>query len=485
MSLTTIWTPYTTSAFSYLSTSTSTDYRGANPVTNNNVVTISGTTTIGAPYTTSTISGSTASSSSSPLFSSSSSSTSSAFGTTSSNSGSNTALTDTPTSTSNSSTTAQTASATTSAATRSAKSKGVPTGTVVGVGFGTAIAGAFLALLVAWISLRRSRRSRRAGENSWVGEPDHLGKFGGRKDSSIGKGVSSIIALEDIPLNPADDSQIRKSMQGLHELIYQHVENHYSSWSFQGRREDLARELARGEWNDQTDPSAQTIASLLINPGTRRAAIRHIITWVILQHVDLKSDPETSLLPAHIVASGQAMLKVKRTPGEQEGKSTLFPLYIRCYKSLRWFILAFSNAFTKWRHLTASLLSPLPSRPDSVESNSNLRPAVDRNVKLLNGILQPFIKSGTEAQVAQSDNLASIVLEAAHFGLLLFSQPVLWIFGWDGKVLNQSGRDDRRSGAGNGSANKMLVVFPSVGKVIKKDGSENLRVVVDAVLERV
>jgi hypothetical protein len=208
-----------------------------------------------------------------------------------------------------------------------ATSKSVPTGTVVGVGIGTALAGAFLALLGSWLFLRRSRRPRRGGGNSSLSDGDHVGKFGGAKNT-IGNGVStSIVALDDIPFDPADDSQIRKSMQDLYELIHQHAENHYSARSFEGRREDLRRELAKGGWNDMTEPSAQTLASLLVNPVTRRVAIRHIIAWVVLQHIDLKSRPEMSLLPAHIVASGQALLKIKRTPGEQEGKKRPLHMY--------------------------------------------------------------------------------------------------------------------------------------------------------------
>jgi hypothetical protein len=49
-------------------------------------------------------------------------------------------------------------------------------------------------------------------------------------------------------------------------------------------------------------------------------------------------------------------------------------------------------------------------------------------MELLNGILRPFIKSGKEAQLAQSENLASIIFEGAHFGYLLFSQPAIWVF---------------------------------------------------------
>ena len=57
-------------------------------------------------------------------------------------------------------------------------------------------------------------------------------------------------------------------------------------------------------------------------------------------------------------------------------------------------------------------------------------------MELLNGILRLFIKSGKEAQLAQSENLASIIFEGSHFGYLLFSQPAIWVFRWDRKNLS-------------------------------------------------
>ncbi|KAH8761769.1 hypothetical protein BGZ57DRAFT_992822, partial [Hyaloscypha finlandica] len=324
-------------------------------------------------------------------------------------------------------------------------SKGVPTGIVVGVGIGTALVGAFLALLGVWLFLRQSRRSRPAGGNSSPSLGDHVGRFGGAKNS-IGKGLStSIVALDDLPFDPVDDSQTRKSMQDLYELIHQHAENHYNAWNFEGRREDLRHELAKGGWNDRTEQSAQTLASLLVNPTTRRVAIRHIIAWAIIQHIDLKSSPDTSLLPAHIKA--------------RNAHSTYH--FTKAYNP---FVSAFSNSFPKWRHLTAALLSPLSSRTDNSEWDSILRPGIIRNLELLNGILRPFIKSGKEAQLAQSENLASIIFEGAHFGYLLFSQPAIWVFRWDRKNLSQGG------------SKKFLVVFPGIGKLIVRDGSDRSRV---------
>jgi hypothetical protein len=135
---------------------------------------------------------------------------------------------------------------------------------------------------------------------------------------------------------------------------------------------------------------------------------------------------------------------------------------------------AFSKSFSKWRLLSAALLASNPSDGETLVSDSSLRPGVIRNVQLLHNILQPFINSGTENQRAQSDNLASIILEGAHFGVLLFSQPSVWVFGWEVK-----------SSTGGKGQNKDLVVFPSISEVILRSGREHLKVVVDAIKEKV
>ncbi len=129
-----------------------------------------------------------------------------------------------------------------------------------------------------------------------------------------------MIALEDIPLERADDSRIRKSMQDLNELIHQHVENHYHMRHFQGRSDHLMRKLMTCGYTDGTEPSAQSLAVLLINPGTRGTAIRQIIASIIIRHIDLNSEAETSLLPGHILAFYQAISKRKRLRGEEEGQ---------------------------------------------------------------------------------------------------------------------------------------------------------------------
>ena len=81
---------------------------------------------------------------------------------------------------------------------------------------------------------------------------------------------------------------------------------------------------------------------------------------------------------------------------------------------------------------------------------------------------------GGENQQAQSDNLGSIILEGAHFGVVLFSQPSVWVFGWETK---------RSTTAQAGQ--RSLVLFPSVSEVIIKSGKQSLRTVVDAVKEEI
>jgi hypothetical protein len=160
-----------------------------------------------------------------------------------------------------------------------------------------------------------------------MSDGNHVRPHDATKDSSVENGTfPSIAALDYIPFDPADDSQIRTSMQDLSELIHQHVQNHYTVRNFPVRREDLRLELVKCGWNDRTEPSVEKLESLLINPATQLVAIRHMISWVIIQHIDLRNSPETSLLPAHILGPSQAMLTVKRTAGEQEGR--ISPLQI-------------------------------------------------------------------------------------------------------------------------------------------------------------
>ena len=176
---------------------------------------------------------------------------------------------------------------------------------VVGIGIGTAFAGAFLALLGASIFFTRLRRERQRRSH---------------------KGLNPSLAstqLNDIPMERADDSTIRKWMQDLNELIHQHVENHYHDEESHDHPDDLKRKLGKCGFTDLTEPSAQRLAILLISPRTRYTAIRNLIASIIFRHINVESDPEVALLPDYMLSFAKAILGTKRRPGEEGGKPTL------------------------------------------------------------------------------------------------------------------------------------------------------------------
>jgi hypothetical protein len=122
------------------------------------------------------------------------------------------------------------------------------------------------------------------------------------------------------PVERLDDSQFRRHMQNLEELIHQHVENHYHSRPYTGRLVELEAALTGCGYTDQTEPSTQTMANLLVNPAKRNTAIRSLLASVILKAVDLRNGPENSLLP-DVITQFYHMIPKNRRANEKDGMS--------------------------------------------------------------------------------------------------------------------------------------------------------------------
>ena len=194
-------------------------------------------------------------------------------------------------------------------------SKGLSNGAVAGVGIGCAVAGAVLAL-IAFALFARSRKRRPNDISNIVYQKTPQAKSSGDFESKS----TSVIPLVDIPIECADDSQIKKSLMDLNELINQHVENHYHNHAFVGQPADLERELSKCGFNKGGSESAAYMTSVLIDPRTRGAGIRKLIAYVILGHSQPNSPESLSLLPGSISGLSRAMLQVRRRPGEEQGK---------------------------------------------------------------------------------------------------------------------------------------------------------------------
>jgi len=179
----------------------------------------------------------------------------------------------------------------------------ISAGEAAGIGIGGVVVGALLSCLTICIFMARSKRHRRR-------EGDLSG---------VGKNVGvPIVAPVETFLDRADDSQLRKSMQNLDEIIDQHVENHYHLQAFGGSRGSLERCLVECGYN--IEPSVPEMVALLVNPRTRFAGIRQVIGMILLGNVDCRSRAELSLLPPQIVGFCQSIPPVERQPGSDEGK---------------------------------------------------------------------------------------------------------------------------------------------------------------------
>lgn len=128
--------------------------------------------------------------------------------------------------------------------------------------------------------------------------------------------------------------------------------------------------------------------------------------------------------------------------------------------------LAFESAFKKWKHLSSFLLVPNRSfREDPKVNESQIRPAIDMNLKAFNHVLSPFMISDSKNNMGWEKNLRAIIFSGAELGLTLFSQQSTWVFDW-----NQHGRSDSMA----------VVVFPALLEEVK--GRTRLRIVSEAVV---
>ncbi|KAM3065654.1 hypothetical protein ACMFMG_011361 [Clarireedia jacksonii] len=332
-------------------------------------------------------------------------------------------------------------------------------GAIAGISIATFALGAALALLGFWVfSRRRGSRSRKRRNPQTPVSNRHTFQEQSRGSISNKRNATRTgeISMDDYsPTERLDDSQIRRHMQNLEELIHQHAENHYHNRLYTGHQENLKVSLTRCGYTDQSEVSLQMMTSLLVDPSNRITAIRSLIASVILRAVDLKNSPEDSLLP-DVITQFYHIIPKKRRANEQDN---------------------FDKCLARWRQLSAYLLS---SNSTHRESSLQLADhATTRIVEILNTVLRPFTRSSKSESRSptQVENLASIIQEGKEFGMLLLEQPGTWVLGWE--LLSKRGSKI------DPKANNEIVVFPSLGEVISKGGRAHLRVIIEVVRERI
>lgn len=346
---------------------------------------------------------------------------------------------------------------------------GISSSATAGIGIGAFVIGVFLALGAAFLCMRyRGNNIRRGNYRS----PRSSGSGGivELQESVFSKEkpgpratCSPTIPLEQILLEPVSDPDTRQNMQVVCTQIEQHVANNYHQIPENYSSTRIVEVMNRSGYNN-TGVSAEDFTTLLGDPRSRPAAIIHAIAWIIFTRVSDSSKADVSLLPIAIAQLLQAIPPAEASSVNQNGKSQASAHDPRCLKLIFVVLLGFNTVFSKWRSETAFLLQPLRSNRTPLRPNeTELQPSIDRNMALLDEIVQPFISPGPSAKEQQGKNLRAIMFEAAKFGLILFSQPTSWAFDW------KTGRKGSNTTT-NAQPRSSLVVFPALVKSSNVNG---------------
>lgn len=126
-------------------------------------------------------------------------------------------------------------------------------------------------------------------------------------------------ALDHFLLDSRPDAEISSEMRNLTILIQQHVEDNYHLRPVAQSTGVLARELQNLGLSEEGTFAASRLASLSVDPRTRYAALRHILSRVIFDSTTLGGSA-ISLLPAAVPAFMKEMPPVEQHTGNAEGK---------------------------------------------------------------------------------------------------------------------------------------------------------------------
>ncbi|KAH7009908.1 hypothetical protein EDB80DRAFT_415291 [Ilyonectria destructans] len=296
---------------------------------------------------------------------------------------------------------------------KSVSSSGISTGAIVGAAVGCAFAGLIFGLAAAWLLLRR-----RWTKND-TSRPDGVAVIATSPESKDYSSVSvnpsgSEAQIDQFLLIATPDKEIGTELQSLGDLIHQHVENHYEFGPSPASASVLSQSLVNLGFTQSSGLSADAIAALCIQPESRQAGLRHVLSHIIFRSIDVNSRSSLSMLPAPLAAFLQSI-----PPAEQQHGSHLVT----------------SLALSKWRSLSALLLHPNPAERSPLPvSEDVVGPQALALANALNTFLHYFVVSDE-----QTSHLQAVIIECTKLGYVLLSQLSDWqlVFETDGANTRQ------------------------------------------------
>lgn len=335
------------------------------------------------------------------------------------------------------------------------ESPGVSTGALAGAAVGCAIGGILLGCAVAWLLLRRRLRHARSRVAPPVFVEDKIDAKA--TPAATIASTSGDTQLNQYLLDTIPDGDIEAELQGLGQLIDQHVETHYTSGPTTNV-EVLSQALVKLGFTRNAD----AVAALCMKADTRHAALRHIIAQVIFWSIDIHSRKPFSMLPTPIASLIKSMPEGQSDLGKQATLHSVIPRGSVADAPST----ATSTALSQWRRLSAFLLHPKRTDRSTLPViEATARPQAKALASALNAVLSHFVAPGGASHEAQTRHLQDVAIECTKLGHMLLSQPQDWHFVYE-------------------TAGSNLVVCPGLDKGRTSSAASNGRRVVEPVLFR-
>jgi hypothetical protein len=177
-------------------------------------------------------------------------------------------------------------------------SKGLSSGDAAGIGIGSAILGALIALLSAWFLFRRRLNHGRRSHGD-------LNNFTSSKSKDLESPQSNdaifLAPIHDMLPQPLSHSNLIAEMSQLGTKIKNHAANFYTNREVDIRILELEEDVLSKLGLDQLHRS-RLLDMLSSGEGREREeAIRYIIAQKIFTCIQINGDPNTSFLPSDIM----------------------------------------------------------------------------------------------------------------------------------------------------------------------------------------
>lgn len=190
-------------------------------------------------------------------------------------------------------------------------SPNVSSGVLAGIGIAGAVVGAVLATFVLCFLVVRRRTATKSestnGSRRLQSEKMSLSNVRMPLVRRSARPAAKTAGFIEAPiLPPLQDSEIGAGLLSFGTSIANHVHSFFNdTWatgSIDVNQDYLAQLLG-----PHTPRSVEEITFLLVEPSTRATAVRFLLAWCILQHIQTGDDPCRSLLPPEVAESLESM----------------------------------------------------------------------------------------------------------------------------------------------------------------------------------